>query len=166
MTKFVPMFIRQLNLLWLSKDKIDKVDVCNGYLFIFKFFLQKKDKLAISKRYILRSPKNSLDEVTSWSELDSLWIMDTRYSDQKRLTIKMLYPFIGTVTLIFSKCSINGALIIRQQGTDIKWHQIDRNLSKFKTIITNSPKIISIFPGNVITNSHMFANCLYNRVIY
>ena len=44
------MLIRQLNLLWVSKDKIDKVDICNSTLrelgeitvTHFYFFLQKR----------------------------------------------------------------------------------------------------------------------------
>ena len=37
-----------------------------------------------------------------------------------RLAIKMLYPFTDTVTFIFRKRSINGALVTRQHGIDIK----------------------------------------------
>ena len=69
--------------------------------------------------------------------------------------------FTDTVTFIFSKRSINGPLVIRKHGIDIEWHQIDRNLSKFKTIITKFPQIFSIFPDNVTKNLHMFADLFY-----
>ena len=78
----------------------------------------------------------------------------------------MFYPFTDTVTFIFSKRSINGALVIRQHGIDIEWHQIDRNLSKFKTIITNFPQILSIFPDNVTTNLQVCKPVLQSSGLY